>query len=166
MDWNPPVADDFDSSRRVSHHGVRAHHAVRVHLWEPEDACAQSCVRPARASLGLRDACAKAVACVWVDCQCAGHLHLSTLEHLNALEVDQSAIGRTVLLQLGHACARLEGAWACASLVQEMRAPARACLAIGACMRPSAWLGLLLLQFVLYDSLNRSSVCPVIGASP
>src|SRR3954469_8929188 len=61
---------------------------------------------------------------------------------------------------------RLEGAWVRASLVQEMRAPARACHAMGACTRPSACLGLLLLQFVLCDSLNRSSVCPVIGASP
>src|SRR4051812_33704275 len=80
------------------------HHAVRVHLWEPEDACAQSCVRPARASLGLRDACAKAVACIWVDFLCAWRLHLSTLEHLNALEVDQSVTGRPVHLQMGHAC--------------------------------------------------------------
>src|SRR3954467_13908171 len=61
---------------------------------------------------------------------------------------------------------RLAGTWARASFVPEMRASARACLAMGACMRPSACLGLLLLQFVLCDSLNRSSVCPVIGASP
>src|SRR3954468_9382014 len=61
---------------------------------------------------------------------------------------------------------RLAGTWARASLVTEMHAPARACLAMGACMRPSAYLGLLLLQLVLCDSLNRSSVCPVIGASP
>src|SRR3954462_4797061 len=61
---------------------------------------------------------------------------------------------------------RLAGTWARASLVAEMCAPAHACLAMGACIRPSACLGLLLLQFVLCDSLNCSSVCPVIGASP
>src|SRR4051812_34005153 len=87
------------------HPNWRVHHAVRVHLWEPGDACAQSCMHPARAFLGLRDACAKAVACIWVDCLCAVRLHLSTLVRLNALEDDQSAIGRPVHLQMGHACA-------------------------------------------------------------
>src|SRR5438309_11681828 len=61
---------------------------------------------------------------------------------------------------------RLEETWARASLVQEMRAPG-ACISRNRCMHPSACLGMLLfLQFVLCVSLNRSSVCPVIGASP
>src|SRR5436190_4931913 len=81
----------------------RMHHAVRAHLWDPRDACAEPYVHPARASLWLRDACAEAVACAWVDCMCAKHLHSSTLEHLNAVMVDQSAIGKPVHLQLGHA---------------------------------------------------------------
>src|SRR4051812_42858461 len=82
----------------------RVHLVVRVHPWEARDACAQSCLHPARASLSLRDACAWAVARVWIDCLCTGHLHSSTLGHLNAGVVDQSAIGMPVHLQMGHAC--------------------------------------------------------------
>src|SRR5436189_2727831 len=64
---------------------------------------APSLVCPARASLWLRDACTEAVAYAWVDCMCARRLHSSTLEHLNAVMVDQSATGELVHLQLGHA---------------------------------------------------------------
>src|SRR3954470_8315147 len=81
----------------------RVHYVVHVHLWEPKDACAASCVHPARASLSLRDACAAAVAWAWVHCMCARRLHSSTLEHLNVVMVDQSAVGKPVHLQLGHA---------------------------------------------------------------
>src|SRR3954471_22845003 len=60
---------------------------------------------------------------------------------------------------------RLEETWVRASLVQEMRAPG-ACMSRNRCTRPSACLGLLFLQLVLCVSLNGSSVCPAIGASP
>src|SRR3954469_26053054 len=82
----------------------RMHHAVRVHLWEPEDARAVTCVRPARASLCLRDACVASVLGAWVHWLCARHHLLSTFEHLNAVMVDPSAIGRPGHHQLEHAC--------------------------------------------------------------
>src|SRR3954463_13400108 len=94
---NLAAASEYHPHRRV-------HHAVRVHLWWPRDACAEPCVRPVRATLGLRDARAKAVACAWVDCLCARPLLLSTLGHLDAVVVDQSAIGKPVHLQSRHAC--------------------------------------------------------------
>src|SRR3954465_3761835 len=74
-----------------------------MHLWEPRDACVVPPVHPTRAFLCLGDACVAAVLDAWVDWLCARHLLLSTLEHLNAVMVNQSAIGRPGHRQLEHA---------------------------------------------------------------
>src|SRR3954471_23577609 len=80
-EWNPQLQMNLIAAGGYHPHW-RVHHAVRVHLWEPKDACAASCVHPTRASLSLRDACAAAVACAWVDCMCQA----SSLKHFGAFE--------------------------------------------------------------------------------
>src|SRR4051812_4989730 len=98
----PPIADEFDGSRRVSLPLARVACGTRASLGAKRCMCRASCA-PDACILCLRDACATAVPCAGVDYLCARLLHSSTLEHLNAVMVDQSAIGRPVHRRLGHA---------------------------------------------------------------